>query len=120
MNQPAQMTDNLELNIGRLYDVNGDYAKKATRIYSLMVCKRRVKALGYTWDDVLDKQRHRHLVDLRKVVCKYLYDKKWTYMSIGRLLKLNHATIIHHKNQFENLLGHDAELQSLWVKFKNS
>jgi hypothetical protein len=114
------MTNNLQLNIGQLYDIKGEYTKKLTRVLSLMHCKRRVKALGYTWNDVLDKKRHRHLVDLRKIVCKYLYDKGWTYKGIGGLLKLNHATIIHHKNQFENLLGYDAELQTLWIKFKNS
>jgi chromosomal replication initiation ATPase DnaA len=114
------MTNNFYLNVGYLYDKDGKAQKEITRTKALAITKERVKQMGYCWADLESEKRHRHLTDMRKVVCSYLYDNRWTFPQIGNLLNMDHSSAIYHRRTFNELLQTDNQMQTLWLQFKNT
>ena len=75
---------------------------------------RATEELGYTWDDIRSKSRVHSLVDIKTCICKYLYRNNWTLQQIANELNMHHASVIHHKKKFDDLLPIDREIQIIW------
>ena len=112
------MTTNFYLNVGYIYDKSGDGEKYLLRHEALEVLKIQSEKMGYDWKELIGKRRHRHLSDMRKIGCKFLYSNYWSYPQIGELMNFDHTTAIYHKRTCEELLKTDDRLQGLWLKFK--
>lgn len=63
------------------------------------------KASGVTLEEVMGSSRLRTVVDCRKLFC-YLAtrDRSDTLATIGRLIGVNHATVLHHRKDAKKLL----------------
>ena len=120
MKRNVLMTNNLYLNIGYLYDINGMQEKEITKKEALSLTKKRIKIMGYNWKDLESAKRHRPLSDMRKVICSYLYENRWTFPQIGKLLNMDHSSAIYHRRTFNELLQTDDQMQTLWLQFKNT
>ena len=114
------MTNNFYLNVGYLNDKDGKAQQEMTQKKALAITKQRVKLMGYHWNELKSPKRHRHLSDMRKVVCSYLYDNRWTFLQIGKLLKMDHSSAIYHRRTFNELIKTDDQMQVLWRQFKNT
>ncbi len=106
--------------MGYLYDKDGKAQRELTKSKALDLTKRRVKLMGYKWKELEGPERYRYLTDMRKVVCTYLYDNRWTFPQIGKLLKMDHSSVIYHRRTFNELLQTDDQMQTLWLQFKNT
>lgn len=114
------MTNNIYLNVGYLYDKDGKAQQELTKSQALDLTKKRVELMGYSWHELKSAKRYRYLTDMRKVVCTYLYDNRWTFPQIGKLLKMDHTSVIYHRRTFNELLQTDDQMQTLWLQFKNT
>lgn len=113
-------TNNLYINVGYLNDIDCNAQKAMTRKKAMQKTKKRAKAMGYSWKELSSQKRHRHLTDMRKIVCSYLYDNLWTFSQIGNALNMDHSSAIYHRRTFNELLQTDDQMQTLWFQFKNS
>ena len=113
-------TNNIYLNVGYLNDIDGNATKAMTQKKAMQITKKRVKDMGYCWKELASAKRHRHLTDMRKIVCTYLYDNLWTFPQIGKALKMDHSSAIYHRRTFNELLQTDDQMQTLWFQFKNN
>jgi len=59
--------------------------------------------------DIFEKRRVRKIVDARKIYASILFDRGEGVTSIGKMLRKNHATIIHYVKDNEVLLLMDKQ-----------
>jgi len=90
---------------------------KSPKVKALLYCKKSVEKLGYTWEQVVSKDRKAGLVDARRCVSKHLLTHGWTTMSTGDELNLHYSTIVYHKQKFKSLHEYDAEFRHTWREF---
>lgn len=70
--------------------------------------------------DDLHRNTHRRVyVDARMVYSKILKDRGHSFLSIGKSLNKNHATIIHHVVKIDHIMKHDSELRSKYQKARS-
>jgi chromosomal replication initiation ATPase DnaA len=69
--------------------------------------------------DMRKKSRKREYIIARHLVCKFMYDKSiFSIKKIGlKLGGLHHSTILHGKDNLNNLLSYDKAMIALWYKF---
>jgi len=102
------------LQVGALHDTSKDKTVAVNR------CKRGAKRLGVEWEEVIGRDRHREKVEARQIICKYLRDCGWTYISIGRLLDRDHATAMYSERNMNHLLEYDKDIHEKWQIFLNA
>ena len=104
------------LMVGFLNEVGESYSKTV----ALNQCERAVINFGYSWDTFKERNRKRELIDLRSCVCKHLTTNGWTVTRAAELLSLHHASIIHHRKKFDDLIEYDYEFRKMYQKFITS
>jgi len=90
---------------------------KSPKVKALLYCKKSVGKIGYTWEQVISKDRKPGLVDARRCVSKHLHTHGWTTVSIGEQLNLHYSSIVYHKQKFNTLLEYDAGFRHTWQEF---
>jgi len=68
--------------------------------------------------DVLKKTRKQDHVLARMIVMKILRDKGFSCHRIGKILNLNHSSIIHHTKDFDFRLKYEKELENKYETVK--
>ena len=66
-------------------------------------------------DDILDSRRYRNLVDARKVYSHIVRQSGYPYSDIGRYMKKNHATVMHHCTDAPYIIKSDPELKQKYL-----
>ena len=100
--------------VGKLAYADSDYEGAV----AIDQCKRGVKRLGVSWDEVLTTCRKRRIVDARRLCCSHLRTKGWTFDRIADAVGYtNHATALHHVKTSEQLIQHDYEFRRKHLKF---
>lgn len=69
--------------------------------------------------DINVNTRKRAYVDARRVYAKILRDRGYSYESIGRTLKKDHATIIHYLRNIEHIFVQDKTFFSKYSKCRD-
>ena len=90
---------------------------KSPKVKALMYCKESVEKLGFTWKQVISKDRNAGLVDARRCVSRHLLLNGFTTVSVGEELNLDHSTIVYHKKKFKTLHEYDANFLHTWEEF---
>lgn len=90
---------------------------KSPKVQALLFCKESVEKIGYTWEQVISKDRKRGLVDARRCVSKYLLIHGWTTEATGAQMNQHYTTIVYHKQKCSALLEYDAEFRHTWSEF---
>ena len=90
---------------------------KSPRVKALMYCKESVVKLGYTWEQVISKDRDPGLVDARRYVSRHLLLHGWTTTAAGKEINRDHSTIVYHKKKFNILHEYDANFRHMWEEF---
>jgi hypothetical protein len=60
---------------------------------------------------IMDKSREREHIIARMAFTKILIDKEYTLLSIGTFMDKDHATVIHYRNEFDELCKSDPRLR---------
>jgi len=63
------------------------------------------------------KDRKRNVVDTRTILVKWLRNERFTLQQIGRILKRNHATVLHMERNYDILIV-TKEFQYLEARLK--
>lgn len=77
------------------------------------ICNAVSYATGISKKDLVSQQRHRHIVDSRKMMYKLIkeiYDYPLTTM--GRFFNKHHATIIHQIAEHDKMMTYDKLYES--------
>jgi len=90
---------------------------KSPKVKALQYCKASVEKIGYTWEQVISKDRKAGLVDARRCVSKHLLTHGWTTISAGEELNIHYSTVVYHKQKFNTLHEVDAEFRHTWREF---
>ena len=90
---------------------------KSPKVKALMYCKESVEKIGFTWEEVMSKNRKPGLVDARRCVSRHLLLHGFTTVSVGEELNLDHSTIVYHKKKFKTLHEYDASFRHTWAEF---
>jgi len=90
---------------------------KSPKVKALLYCKESVEKIGFTWEQVISKDRKAGLVDARRCVSRHLLTHGWTTMSAGEELNLHYSTIVYHKQKFKTLHEYDAHFRHTWNEF---
>ena len=90
---------------------------KSPKVKALMYCKESVEKIGFTWEEVMSKNRKPGLVDARRCVSRHLLLHGFTTVSVGEELNLDHSTIVYHKKKFKTLHEYDAGFRHTWAEF---
>lgn len=69
--------------------------------------------------DLSESNRKRQVVDARRVYSKILRDRGYTFESIGKTLKLNHATILHYTKSIDNIITYDVDFREKYIYCKS-
>jgi len=69
--------------------------------------------------DININTRKRAYVDARRVYAKILRDRGYSFESIGRTLKKDHATIIHYLRNIEHIFVQDKTFFSKYAKCRD-
>jgi len=110
-----EITDNLVLNVGYLYDMKND------KHIALERARRGVRALGLEWVDLVKRDRRGHVADTRHMVSKYLRDCGFTFHEISESLgRVNHTTSCYSVRQANNLLSIDRKYRQNYKIFLNA
>ena len=112
--EQKELLTHVWLQVGALHDMSKDKTVAVHR------CKRGAKRLGVEWAEVIGRDRHREKVEARQIICKYLRDCGWTYISIGRLLDRDHATAMYSERNMKHLLEYDRDIHEKWQLFLNA
>lgn len=75
-----------------------------------MIVKRIKKETGI---DITIKSRRREVVELKALASYLLREQGLTFHQIGKELKLNHATIIHHLKIYDSVKFYNPKIQEL-------
>jgi hypothetical protein len=69
--------------------------------------------------NILKRSKKREYIIARHLVCKFMYDKSiLSIKKIGlNLGGLHHSTVLHGKDNLNNLLSYDKAMIALWYKF---
>tara|TARA_Y100000361_G_scaffold72128_1_gene63874 strand:- start:4973 stop:5368 length:396 start_codon:yes stop_codon:yes gene_type:complete len=70
--------------------------------------------------DIFEPRRRREVVDARKIHASILYDRGQGVSRIGKLMRKNHATIIHYVNDHEILLLMDKQYKKNYETISNA
>lgn len=74
------------------------------------------------YEKTINRSRKRECIDAKGIVCFFL--RKYTRMtlsSIGKHLKVDHATVMHHCRKFDNMIEiNDSIVLEYMRKFKSS
>ena len=90
---------------------------KSPKVKALIYCKKSVEKIGYTWEQVISKDRKAGLVDARRCVSRHLLLHGYTTMKVGKELNCDHSTIVYHKQKFKTLHEYDANFRHTWEEF---
>ena len=90
---------------------------KSPRVKALMYCKESVEKLGFTWEQVISKDRNAGLVDARRCVSRHLLLHGFTTVTAGKELNRDHSTIVYHNQKFNTLHEYDANFRHTWEEF---
>ena len=90
---------------------------KSPKVKALMYCKESVEKIGFTWEEVMSKNRKPGLVDARRCVSRHRLRHGFTTVSVGEELNLDHSTIVYHKKKFKTLHEYDASFRHTWAEF---
>lgn len=67
--------------------------------------------------DITKRTRQRDYIFARMVVYKILYDREfWTFVNIGSLFNLDHATVRHAYLEFDDIVWQFEKLENLYKK----
>jgi len=91
---------------------------KSPRAKALIHCKIAVGKMGYTWQDVIAKNRKAKLVDMRRCITKHLILNGWTTEAAGAAMNLHYTTIVYHKKKFNQLHEVDLYFRETWQEFQ--
>ena len=73
----------------------------------------------FVLDDINKNTHRRNYVDARMIYSKILKDRGHSFLSIGKSLGKNHATIIHHVVKIEYIMKHDSELRDKYQRARS-
>ena len=90
---------------------------KSPKVKALIFCKEAVEKIGFTWEQVISKDRKAGLVDARRCVAKHLLQHGYTTMTVGKELNCDHSTVVYHKQKFKTLHEYDANFRHTWSEF---
>lgn len=76
------------------------------------------KHFKVTKSQVEGKGRSINVVYARIAMAKILHEKGYTLHEIGDALHLNHSTVFHHLNTFEDRMKHDVIFANTYNDFK--
>jgi hypothetical protein len=71
-------------------------------------------------EDITIKRRTRNLIDARRIFSKLLYDRGYTFSSIGIFLKKDHSTIVHYLRDIDSLLKQEQNLLKKYIICRDS
>lgn len=90
---------------------------KSPKAKALIFCKESVEKIGFTWEQVISKDRKAGLVDARRCITKHLINNGWTTEATGAQMNLHYTTIVYHKKKFNALHEVDGAFRETWQEF---
>lgn len=72
-----------------------------------------------TKEELLNRSRKREFIEKRVILINILRKKRFTFELIGKVMNLDHSTVIYHTKDFDFIIQHDLELREKYETFKN-
>lgn len=73
-----------------------------------------------TKEELLNKCRKREFIEKRMILINILRKKRFTFELIGKVMNLDHSTVIYHTKDFDFIIKYDLELREKYESFKNN
>lgn len=72
-----------------------------------------------TKEELLNRSRKREFIEKRVILINILRKKRFTFELIGKVMNLDHSTIMYHTKDFDFIIKHDLELREKYETFEN-
>lgn len=73
-----------------------------------------------TKEELLNRSRKREFIEKRAILINILRKKRFTFELIGKVMNLDHSTVMYHTKDFDFIIQHDLELREKYESFKNN